>query len=163
MKLINLSSGKVLTSFACGSGASAGGKAGHPSPAAMEGQVSEEDEASSIESVAFCSVLQLLATATVRGVIEVWEVSSFRRRCYFVHEEGVSGIRWDVTDHTKVHSAGLDGCFNTWDGRDGNLLMQRLCHRDQILDFDVIRSDEGDIVATASEDTTCRIFHLNKC
>lgn len=131
----------------------------------MEGRDAEEtgDEANSIETVAFCSVMQLLATATVRGVIEVWEVSSFRRRCYFVHEEGVSGIRWDLTDHTKVHSAGLDGCFHTWDGRDGSLLMQRLCHTDQILDFDVkCGDDEDDIVATASEDATCRVFHLNK-
>lgn len=164
VKLINLLTGKVVTSLTCGAAVpAAGGKSANGPAVGSEGHDSEE--ANSIESVAFSSVLHLLATATVIGVIEVWDVSSFRRRCYFVHEEGVSGIRWDLTDHTKVHSAGLDGCFNTWDGRDGKLVMQRLCHRDQILDFDVIRCGEQDdeVVATSSEDTTCRLFSLNKC
>lgn len=80
-----------------------------------------------------------------------------------MHEEGLSGIRWDRSDHTKLHSAGLDGCFNTWDGRDGRLLKQRLCHTDHILDFDVADREDGeDVVATVSEDTTCRVFYMNK-
>lgn len=121
-----------------------------------------EAKQNSVEAVAFCSVLQLLATATVSGVIEVWDASSFQRRCVFVHEGGVSGIRWDLSDHTKLHSAGLDGCFNTWDGRDGSLLKQRYCHKDQIMSFDIVHGDGDDVVATASDDTTCRVFYMNK-
>lgn len=155
MKVINTTTGKVVASLVCGV------SPGEQSVGRQENE--EEDDADSVEAVAFCPGLGLLATATVSGCIEVWEVSSFQRRCFIMHEGGISGIRWDLTDSMKVHSAGLDGCLCTWDARDGKLQVRRFCHRDQILDFDAAQTQQQeDLIATASEDNTCRVFCINK-
>ena len=150
VKLINLITGKVSMTIDCGcieSGAS---------------DAAAGDETRSVEAVAFSTSLQLLVTATVGGVIEVWEASNWRRRCFILHEHGVSGIRWNLTDMVRLHYMGLDGCLNTWDARSGQLLERRVCHHDQILAFDVAHSADADLAVTASEDTTCRVFQLNK-
>jgi WD40 repeat protein len=146
VKMINVSSGKIVSTLICG----------------HIREVSGEEQEDSVESVKFCSSLPVLASATVKGVIEVWELSNYTRRCYVVHDEGISTIAWDPIEPFKLFSAGLDGCINHWDARSGQRLSRRPTHHDQILDMNVLKAaDSNDrLIVTASEDMTCKVFRF---
>lgn len=148
VKLVNAVTGKVINSIQCGLKI-VGGSVG-------TAEKDKEEADVSIESVAFCQALPLLATATVTGFIEVWEVSSQVRRTQMFNKGGISKILWSCADPYLLFAAGLDGSLTTWDGRTGQLLVTRYGHRDQILDFDV--SKDGNIIVTASDDTSCRVY-----
>lgn len=150
VKIINFNSGKVIQTLDCGKKT---GNSGNSS--AEQGQ--EDDD--SVESIAFCKSMPILATATVKGVIEVWDISTLVRRFVVSVPDGISKIAWDLADPVRLHSAGLDGALRTWDGRTGQSLAVRYGHRHHILDMALARSRA--IAVTASEDATCRIFDLS--
>lgn len=141
VKMTNVSSGKIVATLVCGRIPEAEG---------------EED---SVESVKFCNSLPLLASATVKGIIEVWEICNYTRRCYVIHDLGVSTVQWDPLETFKLFSAGLDGCVDHWDARSGELLSRRYSHRDHILDMKVVTNESNErLIVTASEDSTCKVF-----
>lgn len=148
VKLINVASGKVVHTFECGK-----------QVAAVVATELDTDE-DSIESVAFNADMPTLATATVKGVIEIWDLSTFVCRVTIRSNAGLSKIRWDPVEHHLLHVSCLDGSLMTWDGRTGDLVAARYGHRDQVLDFDIANN----VAVTASEDTSCRVFDLKqKC
>jgi len=145
--MTHVSSGRILTSLVCGR--------------IPEVTRQEEEDDDSVESVLFSSSLPVIASATVKGIIEVWEVSNFSRRCYFLHEEGVSCILWDPFETFKLYSAGLDGCVSVWDARNGKILSRIHAHEDQILDMKILSlssHSNQQLLLTASEDTTCQVL-----
>lgn len=142
MKLANAQTGKLIHTFVCG-------KKHENCPPGLDAE-------KSVESVAFCTSIPVLATATVKGFIEIWDVTNYSRRCQMSNPAGVSKVLWDFSEPYLLHVAGLDGSLTTWDGRTGQLQATRYGHRDQILDFDV--SKGGAVIVTASEDTSLRVF-----
>jgi len=125
VQLTNLTTGRVITKLSCGQ-----------IPNQNENN-DESEDGKSVESVGFCSSHPILLTATVSGVIEVWEISSFNRRHYFIHQSGISKVVWHPLNHHQLISSGLDGVITTWDARSGQLVDQKVTHGDQVLDFDV--------------------------
>ncbi|KAI1291726.1 Angio-associated migratory cell protein [Halotydeus destructor] len=146
VKLVNLQSGKLVNTFECGKARNT-----------VESSASEPKDRS-IESVAFCPSLPLLATATVSGVIEVWDSSTFVCRTSMSNPSGISSINWNPIESSLLHVAGLDGSLITYDGRSGQQHSALYGHRDQILDFAV--SKTNNILVTASEDSSCRVFEF---
>jgi len=137
VKLIN-QNGRVLATWVCGDAS---------------------DEEDTVESVAFCKSHPLLATATVNGNLDIWDTSSTIKRHKIIVDSGISKIMWDPVNEHFLHVGGLDGILRTYDGRDGQLHSSRSGHADHILDFNV--SSKTNLILTASEDKTCKIFKFS--
>jgi len=150
VKVINVVSGKLVHTFECGK----------VTQTSAVSSTNQEPGDESIESVAFNAELPVLVTATVKGTIEVWDLSTFICREKIISSAGVSKIIWDKLEPFILHASCLDGSLMSWDGRTGQLLSTFYGHRDQILDFDV--SETNSLIVTASEDTSCRIFDLKQ-
>lgn len=111
-----------------------------------------------MESVAFCNNLPVVATGTINGEIETWDISAQTRRNIFLHEGGISKLLWCPTNPFLLYTAGLDGSVKVWDGRNGNMQASRIGHKDNILDLKFIPN--SNLIVTTSEDSTCRIFEI---
>lgn len=157
VKLINVASGKIVHTFDCGKKEPANA-ADAAAAAAMAMDDDEEVEENSVESVTFNAEMPTLATATVQGVIEIWDLSTFVCRVNIRSSAGLSKIKWDPQEPHLLHASCLDGSLMSWDGRTGELQSARYGHRDQILDFDISRTNS--LAVSASEDTSCRVFDL---
>ena len=142
VKLSNLQTGKVVATLKCG----------------HTDQKQNETSEDSVESVALCRELPLVASATVNGIIEIWDVSTHSRRCLIQKESGISKAMWDVVQPLVIHVAGLDGTISSYDGRSGNLISQFTVHEDQILDCDM--ASDSHIMVTGSEDGSCCLVSL---
>lgn len=145
IKLINLTNGKVLATML----------AGKQSSSSKDDE--SEEEADSVETVAFSasSVLSVLASVTVSGCVDIWDLSSLQKRLSFSHQGGASKLLWDPIEPHKLIIGGLDGMMRVWDARDGRLLSSRRAHYDSVLDFALASSG---FLVTASEDMTCKVF-----
>lgn len=183
MKLINLVSGKVIVTLPCGSepvqtdaesknGRREEGKVEKESKSGRREElekggteggeedgegIEDDDIEDSVETVAFCSSLPLIATGTLKGVIEIWDVPSQSRRETFSLGERLTKICWNPLEPFILFASGLEGSMGSWDGRSGNLLSKKVIHEDQILDFNF--SSDGNILVSACEDGTCCIMN----
>ena len=164
-KLINLVSGKVIVTLPCGSEpvqtdaeSKNGRKEGKLGKGGTEGGEEDGEEIEdSVETVAFCSSLPLIATGTLKGVIEIWDVPSQAKRVTFSLGERLTKICWNPSEPFILFASGLEGSIGSWDGRSGNLLFKKVIHEDQILDFNF--SSDGNILVSACEDGTCCIMN----
>lgn len=145
VKLINLTNGKVLATMATGKSKNSSSTNSDP------------NDNDSVEMVAFCGnqVLPVVASVTVSGCIDLWDLSSLQKRLSFTHEGGVSKMKWDLTETFKLITAGLDGTIKIWDARDGRILETKRPHYESILDFAI--SPSG-LLVTASDDSSCKVF-----
>jgi WD40 repeat protein len=141
-KLINSNTGKVVVTFECGN---------------VNTNSNEEED--SVESVSFSNSLSLFATATVRGSIEIWDISSHVRRHKVIVDDGISKLLWDKNNQYLLYTAGLDGILRIYDGRTSELKAIKRGHNHNILDC--FLSNNSSFIITASEDTTCRIYALS--
>lgn len=135
-KLISPQSGKVLSTFECGDG-----------------------KGESVESVVFNNTSNVLATGTVAGLIEIWDISSHSRKTNIISDSRLTKIMWFNSNPHVILASGVDGILRGWDSRTGQLVLSKSGHKDQILDFSVAKNSDHCI--TASDDTTCRVFSLN--
>ncbi|XP_054166410.1 angio-associated migratory cell protein-like [Oppia nitens] len=147
-KLINSQTGKVVATFQCGADVA---------PVADAAEDTEE-LVDSVECVRLNSSLSVLATGTVEGSIDIWDISTQIKRHSCKHSSGVSKLSWDTNSPHILYTAGLDGIINIYDGRSGQLVGNKKGHLDQILDMKI--SKDSTIAVTASEDNCCKIFSL---
>ncbi|XP_060080044.1 angio-associated migratory cell protein-like [Ylistrum balloti] len=136
-KIINTSTGKVLSTFNCES-------------------VKEGDN--SVEACGFCKQQTLAATGTLQGTLCIWDMPTQITRSKCQHEAGVVRLKWDPTA-PLVYTACLDGVVRLWDGRNGQCVNQWSGHTDAILDVDLSR--DGETLVTVSDDKTARVFSLH--
>ncbi|XP_005099957.1 angio-associated migratory cell protein [Aplysia californica] len=117
---------------------------------------SDGDE-DSVETVGFCKTHEYVATGTLSGNLEIWNLpsKSVRHRCD--HPYGIVKLRWSASSPI-LYTVCLDGCVRQFDGRNGQLMRMWQGHSAGILDFDIAR-DESFIV-TASDDFTAKVFSL---
>lgn len=145
LKLINLTNGKVLATLSAGAKSLAGSSC------------NDANETDSVEIVSFCAnqVLPVVASVTVSGCIDLWDLSTLQKRLSFTHQGGVSKMKWDLTENFKLVTGGLDGTIKVWDARDGRLVETKRPHYESILDFTL--SPSG-LLVTASDDASCKVF-----
>ena len=147
LKLINLVSGKVVVTIPCGL-----------QPVGTVVPESQDDDIeNSVETVAFCSSLPVVATATLKGIIEIWDVPSHAKRVSFSLEERLSKICWNPSEPFVLFASGLEGSIGSWDARSGKPLFKKVIHEDQILDFNF--SADGTMLASGCEDGTCCVMN----
>ncbi|CAG2102511.1 unnamed protein product [Medioppia subpectinata] len=141
-KLVNSQTGKVVATFQC-----------------SNGSADTEDEGNdSVESVGLNSTLSVLATGTVEGSVDIWDMSTQIKRHSCKHESGISKLLWDHNSPHVLYTAGLDGVLNVYDTRSGEQIGAKRGHSNHILDLTI--SKDSTIALTASEDNTCKIFSL---
>lgn len=150
LKLLNLNTGKIVATIPCGL---------HSVENDHEKQQEVDDFEDSLEAVTFCSSLPLIATGTLKGVIEIWDVPSHAKRVSFCLEERLSRICWNPSESFVLFASGLEGSIGSWDVRSGNPLFKKVIHEDQILDFNF--SADGSILVSGCEDGTCCIMNGN--
>ncbi|RWS22566.1 angio-associated migratory cell protein-like protein [Leptotrombidium deliense] len=139
-KLFNISAAKTIASFDCSS-------------------ANDSDESDSVESVCFCDSLPLLATGTTAGSVDIWDISTHKKRNACAVDVGVSKLVYDRNNCHLLYASGLDGVMRIYDSRSGKLEIEKNGHSQEILDFCV--AGDSSCLLTASEDHTCRLFALN--
>jgi PREDICTED: angio-associated migratory cell protein-like len=140
-KLINSNSGKVVCTILCG-------------------KMPENDNSNNtVESVCFCNDLPLLATGSINGLLEIWDINTQKKRNQVELPSGIVKMAWPSGPSFLLFVAGLDGVLHILDGRDGSLKSTKSGHKHHILDFSLSQSNE--LILTSSEDKTCRLFLNN--
>lgn len=139
VKIVHANSGKVLTTLSAGL------------------QSSDADSLPSIEAVGFSPLQPILATASLSGVLGLWDLSSYRLRQQCKHAGGIVRLQWDP-DAPLVYTGCLDGVVRAWDCRSGNCEQEWYGHKGEILDFAV--AGDGSFLLTGSADSTARVFTL---
>lgn len=139
-KIVNTNSGKVLSSLV----------AGFPSD-----DNGEDDSPPSIEAVGFSPVNPYVATASLSGVLAVWDLHSHTVRQQCKHEAGIVRLKWDAVS-PMIYTCCLDGVVRLWDSRSGNCERELCGHTAEILDLAVSR--DGQTVLTGSGDSTAKVF-----
>jgi len=135
-KVVNISTGKVLTTYNC----------------ALETSTDEEE---SVEAVAFCNSNNLVATGTLSGILTIWNTNSHTSRHQCKHQAGITRLKWEK-DSTNIYTCTLDGIVHKWNALNGSLVAQWHGHGEDILDM-ALSSDGQSIVAT-SGDSKARVF-----
>lgn len=158
LKLINLQSGKIVVTIPCGKNPVEADKSRFEAEKeAVEQEETDTEVEDSLETVTFCTRLPLIATATLKGIIEIWDVPSHAKRTTFFLEERLSKICWNPCSPFVLFASGLDGSIGSWDVRSGKAIFKKSIHEDQILDFNF--SEDGNLLVTACDDGTCCIMN----
>lgn len=111
----------------------------------------------SVETIQFSDHLPYVATGSVDGLVNVWDLSTNALRYTLSHPEAVTKVRWSPSG-VQLISACLDGNLRIWDSRTGELKETRHGHQNSILDFE-IRTDSM-LAVTASDDGVSLVFSL---
>lgn len=121
----------------------------------------------SVECVGFYHgdpALNWIATGGLDGFLRVWDANTGQCRCSCKHEGSVVALKWHVRQPVVV-TASLDHNVRAWDARSGAVVALFTGHLDSILAIEFISPTEGqafdDMIVTASDDHTSKIFILN--
>lgn len=137
VKIVSTSTGKVVTTLKCSS---------------------NPEEEDSVEAVGFCKTQDYLATGTLSGNLEIWDLPSKSVRNKCKHPNGIVKLKWS-TSSPVFYTICLDGCLRQFDGRNGALLKTFEGHSAAILDFDI--SKDESFIVTSSDDFTAKVFNLS--
>uniref|UniRef100_A0A336MI64 CSON001549 protein n=1 Tax=Culicoides sonorensis TaxID=179676 RepID=A0A336MI64_CULSO len=102
---------------------------------------------------------KIAVTGTLDGKVTIWDVSRQipRTECEDPNPVGITRMIW-AKDHA-ILAGTLNGAIKVWDARTGQLRFSLLGHTDNI--NDVYYDRNKNIILTASEDNTAKIFNYN--
>ena len=148
VRLYSATSGKLLASLA------AAPDAGTP----VDGDEDEQDGPRCVEAAAFAPTeAPLLATATVGGVLTLWDAAAQRERYRLGELAGVTCLQWTAAG-ARLLLGCLDGALLEVDARAGRVLRRLTSVPCNVLDMDV--TEDGRSVAVAMDDGKLRLFDL---
>jgi len=140
-KVINTSTGKVVTSFKV---------------TLNENNKDDEADEISVESASISSRFNLLAFGSLDSYLYVWNLRSNQIIKKIQHPKGISKILWDSTG-MKIFTACLDGICRVWN-RSGECLNSFHGAEDFILDMTLSKDEK--ILLAASADGCVRSYSL---
>ncbi|XP_022079230.1 angio-associated migratory cell protein-like [Acanthaster planci] len=141
-KVFNGNNAKVLATFSAG---------------AVKPEIGDSN---SVEAVGLCQSQSLAAVGSLNGILGVWDIPTQKQRHCCQLEAGIVRLRWDPSGTPTIFTAGLDGQVQLWDARSGQSVASWTGHRGEILDVAI--SNDGNTILTASGDTSCRVFSLQR-
>lgn len=107
----------------------------------------------------FLKLYNLIFTGTLKGSVVVWDAARQMVRCQCSKHGvgvGVTKISW-IKDN--LVTGGLDGSIRIYDGKSGEQQGLLRGHSSEILDF--VCKKEHNLILSASDDGTARIFKYN--
>ncbi|XP_041979679.1 angio-associated migratory cell protein [Aricia agestis] len=117
-----------------------------------------------LETVAFSPdpQLGLLALATLTGSVSIWDTSRqmLRHHCSKVEEDKTGGVTKMLWVKDQLVTGCLNGSVRVYNGRSGEKSFGLTGHWSEILDL--IYNEKENILLTASDDKTARIFKFGK-
>jgi WD40 repeat protein len=111
------------------------------------------------EGLAFDPTGTRIATADVRGFVEIWDVENGRRVAILTgHSGAVSDVAFGP-DGSVIASASTDGTVRLWDPESGAELLVLRGHKTTV--WDLAFSLDGSKLASSSPDGTVRVWALD--
>lgn len=153
-RVINLTNGKLLSSFACIQSST--------TTTTTEQEEEDEDEstATTIESVAFGGS-HLLVCGTLSGYIYIWDINSKQLRNTLNLQSGI--VKCLLNEHYFLYTACLDGHIRLLDIRNGEPLKEWKSGGGQGCEImDMILTKDKRHLLCAYMQGTCRVFQLKE-
>lgn len=114
-----------------------------------------ELEARSIEGIAWCEAMPIIAVANVQGEIILYDVVSWNVRRVLKVADAVTSLKF-LSQSTSLISSDLAGAITRWDVRSGEQKFQGKGHYAGILGF--VIQNEGKRIITAGDEGVALIF-----
>lgn len=112
----------------------------------------------SVESVVFGNRNTLIA-GTLEGLIQIWHLPSQTQQNEIRLPGGISKLMIDRKNPNRFFASCLDNIFRVIDLRDCSILLEKMGHSEDILDFDL--TSDFKYALTCSDDKTCRMFEID--
>ncbi|KAK9319747.1 WD40-repeat-containing domain protein [Lipomyces orientalis] len=113
------------------------------------------EEEQSVEGIAWCEAMSVLAVGLVAGVICIFDTGSWRVRRTLDVGEAVTKVEF-VPGSTELISSAMDGTVRKWDVRSGEQLWKGTGHSSGVLGFAL--ADSGRTIITASDEGVALIY-----
>lgn len=111
----------------------------------------------SVESVGFCEVMQLAASAGMDGNVCIWDLGTLTARHSCAHGGGVVELHW-LKESPMLLTCTVTRELRLWDGRSGACLQTLTGHLEAVLCMAVGYTAQGVYVLSGSDDTTARVW-----
>ena len=111
----------------------------------------------SVESVGFCDMMPLAASAGMDGKLCVWDLGTLAQRQCCVHMAGVVELKW-LKASPMLLTCTVSRELKLWDGRSGDCLQTLTGHHAAVLCLDVAYTSQGIYVVSGSDDKTARLW-----
>ncbi|KAK9463054.1 WD40-repeat-containing domain protein [Lipomyces oligophaga] len=113
------------------------------------------EEEQSIEGIAWCDTMSVLAVGLVANVICLFDTGSWRVRRTLDVGDSITKIEF-VPNSAVLVSSSMDGILRRWDVRNGDLLWKGTGHSSGILGFAL--ADHGNTIVTASDEGVSLVY-----
>lgn len=125
---------------------------------AMELQENDNIYDVSIESLTWCSQLNLLALGLVSGDVFIFDTNTWKVRRALKCGDAVTKLMF-IDQSPFLLASSMDGKVYKWDARTGECLFTGMGHHMGVLDFDV---DCAGRVVTAGDDSVGLVFNMEQ-
>ncbi|KAK9332861.1 WD40-repeat-containing domain protein [Lipomyces starkeyi] len=119
------------------------------------GKTDMPEEERSVEGIAWCEVMSVLAVSLVAGVICIFDTGSWRVRRTLDVGEAVTKVEF-IPGTAELVSSSMDGTVTRWDVRSGEQLWKGTGHSSGVLGFAL--ADGGRTIITASDEGVALIY-----
>ncbi|BFZ65225.1 60S ribosomal subunit assembly or modification protein [Saitoella coloradoensis] len=116
-----------------------------------------ESQSESIESLAFCDTLPLIASASVDGSVAIYDLATLRLRNTFKHDDAVVSCQF-VPQTPFLTTCSVDGTVRRWDVRTGAEVKKWRGHQDGVLC--ITGGRDGTYVVSGGDDKVCLVWKL---
>ena len=96
-----------------------------------------EDHEDSVESVQFCPVFPVITSASLDGLLKIWDLNTAQlRSTVLAHDGGVIKTKIDERE-PLLYTCGVDGTIKVWDVRSSTCVRTFQGHTKPVLDIDI--------------------------
>ncbi|KAK9448822.1 WD40-repeat-containing domain protein [Limtongia smithiae] len=113
------------------------------------------EEERSVEGIAWCESLNVLAVGLVGGIVCIFDTGSWRVRRTLEAGDAVTKIAF-VPGTTELVASGMDGVLRRWDVRTGTELWRGTGHSQGVLGFALSR--DGQTLVSASDEGVALVY-----
>ncbi|KAG0334946.1 hypothetical protein BG004_000200 [Podila humilis] len=116
-----------------------------------------ENHTDAVETVGFSDHLNLAATGSLDGRLNIWDVQTMQLRTSCEHKGPIIKLAWHKTQ-PWITTCSADRSVQVWDARTGQNLKVWLGHQDSVLSFAM--TNDGLTCVTGSDDGCALVFRM---